>query len=72
MKKHKGLKIALLAVGSLFGLLIVFLAGVLIFASATTLKVKNKEEMAVNGEVVTKINKAFTEQADGFEETVAI
>ena len=57
MKKHKGLKIALLAVGSLFGLIIVFLAGVLIFASATTLKVKNKEEMAVNGEVSTKINK---------------
>ena len=57
MKKHKGLKITLIVIGSIFGLLIAFVGGVLIFASATTLKVKDVEKMQVNGSVTTKINK---------------
>ncbi len=58
MKKHKGLKIALIVIGSIFGLLIAFVGGVLIFASATTLKVKDVEKMQVNGAVTAKINKS--------------
>ena len=57
MKKHKALKIVLIAVGSIFALLIAFVGGVLIFASATTLKVKDKEKMAIGGTVTTKIDK---------------
>ena len=57
MKKHRVLKIALISVGSLFALLIAFMGGFLIFASATTLKVKDQEEMSINGEVINKINK---------------
>ena len=57
MKKHKVLKIILISVGSLLALLIAFVGGFLIFASATTLKVKDKEEMPINGSVTNQINK---------------
>ena len=58
MKEHKGLKIALIVIGSIFGLLIAFVGCVLIFASATTLKVKDVEKMQVDGAVTAKINKS--------------
>ena len=58
MKKHKALKIVLIVVGSIFALLISFVGGVLIFASATTLQVKDVEKMKINGEVTTKVDKA--------------
>lgn len=57
MKKHKGLKLALIIVGSIIGLLITFVGGVLIFASATTLHVKNKEDMKINGQATLKVEK---------------
>ena len=60
MKKHKTLKIILIIIGSIFGLVIAFVGGVLIFASATTLKVKDVEKMQVNGSVTAKIDKANT------------
>ena len=44
MKKHKAWKIVLIVFGSIAGLLISFVGGVLIFASATTLHVKDKEK----------------------------
>ena len=58
MKKHKGLKITLIAFGSVLGLIIAFVGGVLIFASATTLKVKDTEKMNIGGNVTSKVNKA--------------
>ena len=57
MKKHKALKIVLIVVGSIFTLLLSFIGGVLIFASATTLKVKDKEKMDISGEATAKIDK---------------
>ena len=57
MKKHKALKIVLISLCSIFVLLIAFIGGALIFASATTLQVKDKEEMQIDGEVVAKVNK---------------
>ena len=56
MKKHKGLKITLIVIGSVFGLLIAFVGGVLVFASATTLKVKDKEQMEIRGNVTAKVD----------------
>ena len=58
MKKHKGLKIVLISVGSLFALVISFIGGFLIYASATTLQVKDTEEMEIVGNVTTKIDKS--------------
>lgn len=57
MKKHKALKIVLISVCSLLVLVITFIGGVLIFASATTLKVKDTEEMPIKGEITTKVDK---------------
>lgn len=57
MKKHKVLKIVLLSIGSIFALLLTFVGGFLIFASATTLQVKDVEEMSISGEVTNKANK---------------
>ena len=51
-------KIVLLVIGSIFALVISFVGGVLIFASATTLKIKDVEKMAVSGEVTTKVDKS--------------
>lgn len=56
MKKHKTLKIILVVFLSIVGLLIAFVGGVLIFASATTLQVKDKEKMKINGNVTIKID----------------
>ena len=58
MKKHKALKITLIVFLSIVGLLISFVGGVLIFASATTLQVKDKEKMKINGNVTAKIDKS--------------
>ena len=58
MKKHKAWKIVLIVFGSIAGLLISFVGGVLIFASATTLHVKDKEKMKINGSVTSKIDKS--------------
>ena len=58
MKKHRTLKIVLISFASLIGLLIAFVGGFLIFASATTLQVKDKEEMPINGEVTIKVDKS--------------
>ena len=60
MKKHKALKIVLISIGAVFALVISFIGGVLIFASATTLKVKDKEKMQVNGTLAVEVNKAET------------
>ena len=57
-KKHKVLKIVLISLGSLVALLIAFVGGFLIYASATTLKVKDTESMIVDGNIATKINKS--------------
>ena len=57
MKKHKALKIVLISIGAVFALVIAFIGGVLIFASATTLKVKDVEKMQVNSSLVTKVDK---------------
>lgn len=57
MKKHKALKIVLISLCSIFVLLIAFVGGALIFASATTLQVKDCEEMQIDGEINAKINK---------------
>lgn len=56
MKKHKALKVVLLSIGGIFALLISFIGGVLIFASATTLKVKDLEEMEIKGNVTNQID----------------
>ena len=60
MEKHKALKIVLISIGAVFALVISFIGGVLIFASATTLKVKDKEKMQVNGTLAAEVNKAET------------
>ena len=57
MKKKKVLKIALFSIGGIFALLITLIGGFLIFASVTTLQVKDVEEMEIKGNVSTKINK---------------
>ena len=57
MKKHKALKIVLISLGSLLALVIAFVGGALIYASATTLQVKDSEEMQIDGEVTKKIDK---------------
>lgn len=57
MKKHRALKIVLITFGSILTLLIAFVGGFLIFASATTLQVKDVENMEVKGNVTTKVNK---------------
>ena len=56
-KKKKVLLIVLISVGSLISLLASFVGGFLIYASATTLQVKDKEDMEIKGNVTTKINK---------------
>ena len=58
MKKHRALKIVLISFASLIGLVIAFVGGFLIFASATTLQVKDKEEMSINGDVSAKVDKS--------------
>ena len=57
MKKHRGLRIVLISIGAVFALVISFIGGVLIFASATSLKVKNIEKMQVNSSFQAEIEK---------------
>ena len=54
----KPLKITLITLGAVFGTVVAFIGGVLIFASATTLKVKDVERMNVDGAVTANVNKA--------------
>ena len=58
MKKHKALKIVLISVGAFLGTVVLLLGGVLVFASITTLHVKDVEKMEITGSVTTKVNKA--------------
>ena len=55
-KKNKTLKIVLIALGSALAIVIAFVGGFIIFATATTLKVQDNEEMKIEGNVATKIN----------------
>ena len=55
-KKHPVLKIVLISVSALLVTVLAFVGGFLIFASATTLQVKDEEEMAVNNNNETQIN----------------
>ena len=55
-KKHRGLKIALICVCSFLAFILAFVGGFLIFASVTTLKVKDVEDMPINGEILTKVD----------------
>ena len=55
-KKHRALKIVLICVGGLLAATLAFVGGFLIFASATTLQVKDVADVQVNGQVTTKIN----------------
>lgn len=57
MKKHKVLFIVLISIGGIFALLLSFVGGFLIFASATTLKVKDVEDMEIKGNITNKVNK---------------
>ena len=54
----KPLLIALISVGAILGTVIAFVGGVLIFASATTLKVKDKEKMEIRSNVTKEIDKS--------------
>ena len=56
-KKRKVLKIVLICVGGFFATILAVVGGFLIFASATTLKVKPEEAMTVNGIVTQKVDK---------------
>ena len=52
-KKHRALKIVFMSVGAFLALIIAFVGGFLIYASATTLQVKDVEDMKINGEINT-------------------
>ena len=58
MKKHRALKIVFICVGGLLALVLTLVGGFLIYASATTLQVKDVEDMAINGNVTTKVDKS--------------
>ena len=58
MKKHKVLKIVLIVVGSFLATVITFVGAFLIFASATTLQVKDVEDMKIDGDITTKVDKS--------------
>ena len=55
-KNRKVLKIILLSAGSLLGTIVLLFGVFLIYASATTLKVKDREKMKVNGQVSETFN----------------
>ena len=65
MKKKKVLKIILICLGALLAVIIAIVGGFLIFASATTLKVKDKEEMAINNNQSLKVDKSQVVVEDG-------
>ena len=54
-KKHRALKIVILCVGGFLVTTLALVGGFLIFASATTLQVKDVEDVKINGQVTTKI-----------------
>ena len=56
-KKHRALKIVFICVGGFLALVLTLVGGFLIYASATTLQVKDVEDMAINGNVTTKVDK---------------
>ena len=55
-KKHRALKILFICVGGFLALILTLVGGFLIFASATTLKVKDSEDMQINGNASTVLN----------------
>ena len=55
-KKHRVLKIILLCVGGLLVTTLALVGGFIIFASATTLQVKDLEEVQVKGETTQKVD----------------
>ena len=57
-KKHRVLKIVFISVGALLALVLAFVGGFLIFATTTTLQVKDTEDMKINGNVATKVDTA--------------
>ncbi len=57
MKKHRALKIIFKSLGILLALVIAFVGCFLIFATATTLKVKDSEEIKISGKADGQINK---------------
>lgn len=56
MKEHNILKRITLVIGLLIGAVIIFIGGFLAYASITTLKIKNKEDMPINGNIISKVN----------------
>ncbi|MBQ9902018.1 MAG: endonuclease/exonuclease/phosphatase family protein [Clostridia bacterium] len=54
--KNKVLKTVLVCVGVFLAVIVVFVAGFLIFESVTTLKVKDTETMEIAGNVLKKVN----------------
>ena len=57
-KKHRALKIVFICVGGFLALVLTLVGGFLIFATATTLQVKDVEDMAINGNVASKVDKS--------------
>ena len=56
MKKHRALKIVLLCVGGFLITVLALVGGFLIFATATTLHVKDVEDVKIKGEVTQKVD----------------
>ena len=56
MKKHRALKIVLRCIGLILALVIVFVGGFIIFAGATTLKVKDSEAVEISGNGKTDLS----------------
>ncbi len=56
MKKRKGLKIFLGIIGGLLAAVILFVAGFLIFGSATTLKVQDRAPVEISGDVSAAVS----------------
>ena len=57
-KKHRALKIVFICVGGFLALVLTLVGGFLIFATATTLQVKDVEDMTINGNITTKVDKS--------------
>ena len=56
VKKHRALKIVLRCIGLILALVIVFVGGFIIFAGATTLKVKDSEAVEISGNGKTDLS----------------
>ena len=57
-KKHRALKIVFICVGGFLALVLTLVGGFLIFATTTTLQVKDVEDVAINGNITTKVDKS--------------